>query len=170
MSHCVKRFKRSKHTTGNYTECHCLNLFSIERICKKCPESWRLFENKCYYFSSRMLTWSSGRAWCRTQGGDLLIVDSEPEQVEDSRALFQKSVSRHHLICVIFLSFRTLFLRPVGLWIRAAPGCGSVWQMQRRRVNGSGWTAAQSLQICSKSKHRGTVRVLLVLMQMTFFS
>ncbi|XP_045925754.1 CD209 antigen-like protein B [Micropterus dolomieu] len=51
-----------------------------ERICKKCPDSWKLFEAKCYYFSSRRLPWSSSRAWCQTQGGDLLIINSEPEQ------------------------------------------------------------------------------------------
>uniref|UniRef100_A0A3B4YA89 Asialoglycoprotein receptor 1-like n=1 Tax=Seriola lalandi dorsalis TaxID=1841481 RepID=A0A3B4YA89_SERLL len=52
----------------------------LQRICKKCPDSWRLLETKCYYFSSRMLSWSSSRAWCRTQGGDLLIINSEQEQ------------------------------------------------------------------------------------------
>lgn len=28
-----------------------------------------------------MLAWGSGRAWCQTQGGDLLIVNNEDEQV-----------------------------------------------------------------------------------------
>ncbi|XP_051273904.1 C-type lectin domain family 4 member M-like [Dicentrarchus labrax] len=51
-----------------------------ERICRKCQDTWRLFENKCYYFSSRTLTWIYSRAWCQTQGGDLLIIESEPEQ------------------------------------------------------------------------------------------
>nr|XP_046232127.1 C-type lectin domain family 4 member M-like [Scatophagus argus]XP_046232128.1 C-type lectin domain family 4 member M-like [Scatophagus argus] len=63
-----------------------------ERVCKRCEDSWRVFENKCYYFSSRVLTWSSSRAWCQTQGGDLLTIDSEPEQNfvhETSRALDQ---------------------------------------------------------------------------------
>uniref|UniRef100_A0AAQ4RPR5 C-type lectin domain-containing protein n=1 Tax=Gasterosteus aculeatus aculeatus TaxID=481459 RepID=A0AAQ4RPR5_GASAC len=57
---------------------------STERICRKCLDGWRLFENKCYFFSSQTLTWSSSRSWCRTQGGDLLVVDSQPEQVEDN--------------------------------------------------------------------------------------
>ncbi|XP_071318296.1 CD209 antigen-like protein B [Trachinotus anak] len=60
--------------------CPVVNQRTKERICKKCPDSWRLFETKCYYFSSRMLNWSSSRAWCRTQGGDLLIINSEQEQ------------------------------------------------------------------------------------------
>ncbi|XP_039645018.1 C-type lectin domain family 4 member E-like [Perca fluviatilis] len=61
-----------------------------ERICKKCPDSWHQFETKCYYFSSQQLTWSSSRAWCQTRGGDLLVVNSQPEQrfvFESSRAV-----------------------------------------------------------------------------------
>ncbi|KAM6963927.1 C-type lectin domain family 4 member E-like [Tautogolabrus adspersus] len=76
--------------------CPVVNHKTKERNCKRCPDSWRLFENKCYYFSSRTLTWGSSRAWCQTQGGDLLVIDSEPEQIfifESSRAL-QQSGSR----------------------------------------------------------------------------
>ncbi|KAM9837885.1 uncharacterized protein ACBR49_018508 [Aulostomus maculatus] len=51
-----------------------------ERICRTCDRGWRLFQMKCYHFSTRALTWRSSRAWCRTQGGDLLIINSEPEQ------------------------------------------------------------------------------------------
>ncbi|KAG7219809.1 hypothetical protein INR49_005831 [Caranx melampygus] len=60
--------------------CPVVNQKSRERMCKKCQDSWRLFETKCYYFSSRMLSWSSSRAWCQTQGGDLLIINSQQEQ------------------------------------------------------------------------------------------
>ncbi|KAI3365718.1 hypothetical protein L3Q82_010159 [Scortum barcoo] len=72
--------------------CPVVNHKTKERLCTKCPDGWRLFENKCYYFSSRTLTWSSSRAWCQTQGGDLLIINTEPEQsfiFESSLALQQ---------------------------------------------------------------------------------
>ncbi|XP_040923077.1 C-type lectin domain family 10 member A-like isoform X2 [Toxotes jaculatrix] len=72
--------------------CPVVNQRTKERICKKCHDSWRQFETKCYYFSSRVLSWSSSRAWCRTQGGDLLIINSEQEQnfvFDASRALEQ---------------------------------------------------------------------------------
>ncbi|XP_070783695.1 CD209 antigen-like protein B [Enoplosus armatus] len=76
--------------------CPEVNHKTRERICKKCPDSWRLFDTKCYYFSSRMLAWSSSRAWCRTQGGDLLIINSEPEQsfVFGSSQALEQSGSR----------------------------------------------------------------------------
>ncbi|XP_030019105.1 asialoglycoprotein receptor 1-like [Sphaeramia orbicularis] len=60
--------------------CPVVNLTTKERMCKKCHKDWRQFQTKCYYFSSRMLTWSSSRAWCQTKGGDLLIINSKEEQ------------------------------------------------------------------------------------------
>ncbi|KAK5906383.1 hypothetical protein CgunFtcFv8_002255 [Champsocephalus gunnari] len=76
--------------------CPVANHDTKERICKKCQESWRLFETKCYYISSRRLTWSSSRDWCQTQVGDLLIINSEPEQsfVSESSKSLEPSSSR----------------------------------------------------------------------------
>ncbi|XP_042254021.1 asialoglycoprotein receptor 1-like [Thunnus maccoyii] len=70
------------HSVNRSLDLYCpvVNQKTKERICKKCPDSWRLFQTKCYYFSSRLLTWSSSRAWCQTHGGDLLVINSEPEQ------------------------------------------------------------------------------------------
>ncbi|KAJ0060379.1 hypothetical protein NL108_010165, partial [Boleophthalmus pectinirostris] len=55
--------------------------FVSERMCKKCSEGWTLFQSKCYYFSSRTLSWSSSRAWCQTHRAELVIINSEEEQV-----------------------------------------------------------------------------------------
>ncbi|XP_036938240.1 asialoglycoprotein receptor 1-like isoform X2 [Acanthopagrus latus] len=78
------RRNETERMEANYRslDLHCpvVNHKTKERICTKCPDSWRLFENKCYYVSSRKLTWSSSRSWCQTQGGDLLVIDSQPEQ------------------------------------------------------------------------------------------
>ncbi|CAL8308697.1 unnamed protein product [Boreogadus saida] len=60
--------------------CPVVNSNTNERVCKNCPEDWRLFQTMCYYFSSRTLTWPASRAWCRTQGGDLLVVNTKQEQ------------------------------------------------------------------------------------------
>ncbi|XP_049419305.1 CD209 antigen-like [Epinephelus fuscoguttatus] len=76
--------------------CPVVNHKTKERMCRTCHDGWTLFERKCYYFSSRMLTWSSSRAWCQTQGGDLLVINSEPEQsfvLESSRTLESSSSS-----------------------------------------------------------------------------
>ncbi|XP_056152680.1 CD209 antigen-like [Lampris incognitus] len=60
--------------------CPVVNQKTNERICKRCHGSWKLFQNRCYYFSSRTLTWKASRAWCQTQGGDLLIINTKQEQ------------------------------------------------------------------------------------------
>ncbi|CAL8302001.1 unnamed protein product [Lota lota] len=60
--------------------CPVVNRNTNERVCKTCPENWRLFQTTCYYFSSRALTWPASRSWCRTQGGDLLVVNTKQEQ------------------------------------------------------------------------------------------
>ncbi|XP_054455470.1 asialoglycoprotein receptor 1-like [Anoplopoma fimbria] len=90
----IDSIKEAFHSLDLY--CPVVNLNTKERICRKCPDSWSLFENKCYFFSSRLQTWSSSRAWCQTQGGDLLIINSEPEQsfVFESSQTLQPSSSR----------------------------------------------------------------------------
>ncbi|XP_029312362.1 CD209 antigen-like protein A [Cottoperca gobio] len=84
--------KEAHHSLDLY--CPVVNHKIKERICKKCHDSWRQFETRCYFFSSRTLTWSSSRAWCQAQGGDLLIINSGPEQsfvFESSQALEPRS-------------------------------------------------------------------------------
>ncbi|MBN3291551.1 CLC4E protein, partial [Polypterus senegalus] len=46
-----------------------------------CPQSWMLFNSKCYLFSSNMLTWAEGLDGCRQNGAHLVIIESEQEQV-----------------------------------------------------------------------------------------
>ncbi|XP_026206459.1 C-type lectin domain family 4 member M-like [Anabas testudineus] len=74
----VQLMNEAYHSLDLY--CPVVNQKTRERLCKKCDNSWKQFQMRCYYFSSRKLSWSSSRAWCQTQGGDLLIVNSEEEQ------------------------------------------------------------------------------------------
>ncbi|XP_062416239.1 asialoglycoprotein receptor 1-like [Pungitius pungitius] len=104
LSHQLTQLQEQKRDMESVREafrsldlyCPVVTPWTKERICRKCPDSWRLFENKCYFFSSQTLTWSSSRAWCRTQGGDLLIVNSQAEQsfVFQSGPVPQPSCSR----------------------------------------------------------------------------
>ncbi|XP_078146874.1 uncharacterized protein LOC144542971 [Centroberyx gerrardi] len=74
----MRSMNEAYHSLDRY--CPVVNQKTNERICKKCHDSWKLFQTKCYYFSSRTLAWRSSRAWCQTQGGDLLIINSQQEQ------------------------------------------------------------------------------------------
>ncbi|XP_072312983.1 uncharacterized protein [Eucyclogobius newberryi] len=60
--------------------CPVVNQNTQERVCKKCADGWSLFQSKCYYFSSRSLSWSSSRVWCQTHSADLIIINTEEEQ------------------------------------------------------------------------------------------
>ncbi|MBN3321212.1 CLC4E protein, partial [Atractosteus spatula] len=51
-----------------------------ERVCQYCPQGWELFNSKCYYFSTDKLSWSDSGKGCKTQGANLLIIDSREEQ------------------------------------------------------------------------------------------
>nr|XP_015193377.1 PREDICTED: C-type lectin domain family 4 member F-like isoform X1 [Lepisosteus oculatus] len=51
-----------------------------ERLCQYCPQGWELFNSKCYYFSTDKLSWTDSRKSCKTQGANLLMIDSREEQ------------------------------------------------------------------------------------------
>ncbi|XP_072570731.1 uncharacterized protein [Paramormyrops kingsleyae] len=51
-----------------------------------CPQGWMLFRNKCYLFKGNhknqnefQANWTFARNWCRTQGGDLAVIDDQYE-------------------------------------------------------------------------------------------
>ncbi|KAL4617320.1 macrophage mannose receptor 1-like [Arapaima gigas] len=51
-----------------------------------CPQGWNLFKNKCYMFKGNHLhehefkaNWTVAQQWCRTQGGDLAVIDDQYE-------------------------------------------------------------------------------------------
>uniref|UniRef100_A0A8C4XGY4 C-type lectin domain-containing protein n=1 Tax=Erpetoichthys calabaricus TaxID=27687 RepID=A0A8C4XGY4_ERPCA len=57
----------------------CSSLFShpTEWQCAFCPESWLLFNTKCYYFSTNKLTWNKSRDFCTSMGGHLVIIETK---------------------------------------------------------------------------------------------
>ncbi|XP_074546917.1 uncharacterized protein LOC141805663 [Halichoeres trimaculatus] len=48
-----------------------------------CPEGWLRFNNKCFLFKGKKnelkANWSYARSWCKDQGGDLAVIDSQYE-------------------------------------------------------------------------------------------
>ena len=49
---------------------------------KKSADGWEYFSGKWYYFSTYKKTWTASKDACVTKGGDLVIIESEKEQVE----------------------------------------------------------------------------------------
>ncbi|MGH0120300.1 UNVERIFIED_CONTAM: hypothetical protein FKN15_060708 [Acipenser sinensis] len=50
------------------------------RVCEACPQTWELFNGKCYYFSTDRMNWTSSRDNCTSLGGHLVIIESDGEQ------------------------------------------------------------------------------------------
>uniref|UniRef100_A0A3P9QDW7 CD209 antigen-like protein E n=1 Tax=Poecilia reticulata TaxID=8081 RepID=A0A3P9QDW7_POERE len=48
---------------------------------KQCPDGWTRFGCSCYFKSKDKTTWSDSRTYCQQQGADLVIINSEAEQV-----------------------------------------------------------------------------------------
>ncbi|MBN3316921.1 C209E protein, partial [Atractosteus spatula] len=65
--------------------CHCLRSPCTERLCKLCPQGWDFFQSKCYRFSTGRRSWRDSQADCRSQGADLVVIDSRLEQLFISR-------------------------------------------------------------------------------------
>uniref|UniRef100_A0A3Q4GFY4 C-type lectin domain family 4 member M-like n=1 Tax=Neolamprologus brichardi TaxID=32507 RepID=A0A3Q4GFY4_NEOBR len=65
--------------------------------CKHCPAGWILMNSVCYYFplkSNEIKTWKESRDFCQLQGGDLIIIDSQDEEVyyyEDASGMMPQS-------------------------------------------------------------------------------
>ncbi|KAJ4933214.1 hypothetical protein JOQ06_030049 [Pogonophryne albipinna] len=48
---------------------------------KTCPEGWRKFDCSCYLLSTEKASWQQSRQNCTARGADLVIVDSDEEQI-----------------------------------------------------------------------------------------
>ncbi|XP_036810063.1 C-type lectin domain family 4 member E-like [Oncorhynchus mykiss] len=54
---------------------------SFQLTAKTCTEGWQRFGCSCYYISTEVNTWDYARQDCLNRGADLVIVNSEDEQV-----------------------------------------------------------------------------------------
>lgn len=52
-----------------------------DRLCRPCPWDWTLFQEKCYFFSKSQRNWNDSSTTCKEKGAQLVIVDSDEEQV-----------------------------------------------------------------------------------------
>ena len=60
---------------------------SIQGPKTSCPEGWQRFRSSCYYMGPLRSNWSSGKEYCKREGGDLVILNS-PEKKDFINSLF----------------------------------------------------------------------------------
>lgn len=46
-----------------------------------CPSGWVLFASRCYYISSRRMSWDESRRDCLQRASDLVVIETRLEQV-----------------------------------------------------------------------------------------
>jgi C-type lectin domain family 6 protein A len=50
---------------------------------RTCPEGWQKFESSWYFLSTETKTWKESREDCLERGADLVIINSDKEQVSE---------------------------------------------------------------------------------------
>uniref|UniRef100_A0A3P8QR91 C-type lectin domain-containing protein n=1 Tax=Astatotilapia calliptera TaxID=8154 RepID=A0A3P8QR91_ASTCA len=53
----------------------------LDDPCYECEDGWKQHGENCYFFSTRKSSWDASRTVCRTQGGDLVKIDSSEDYV-----------------------------------------------------------------------------------------
>uniref|UniRef100_A0A669BYQ4 C-type lectin domain-containing protein n=1 Tax=Oreochromis niloticus TaxID=8128 RepID=A0A669BYQ4_ORENI len=82
MEKITKEIETTRSRLSMISKLHCL--LETGDGCKHCPAGWILMNSVCYYFplkSNIMKTWKESRDFCQLQGGDLIIIDSQDEEV-----------------------------------------------------------------------------------------
>lgn len=58
--------------------------FSAGCHCSECGEGWLKYRKSCFFFSKERRNWQQGRKMCRKKGGDLVVIDNDAVQVNQS--------------------------------------------------------------------------------------
>ncbi|XP_042290962.1 C-type lectin domain family 4 member E-like [Thunnus maccoyii] len=87
-----KNFTETLNLTQNMVPPSCPKPpeIKLNDSCPKCDKGWEQHGGKCYYFSITNSSWEESRRYCRSQGGDLVKIDSREEQTFLSKKLSDK--------------------------------------------------------------------------------
>uniref|UniRef100_A0A3Q2ZHN1 C-type lectin domain-containing protein n=1 Tax=Kryptolebias marmoratus TaxID=37003 RepID=A0A3Q2ZHN1_KRYMA len=75
------------------TESSPSRLPAVAAQCQPCRTGWVLFEEKCYLFTDQnhyWKSWGGSRRFCQSEAADLVVVDSQREQVRSDASTFLK--------------------------------------------------------------------------------
>ncbi|XP_071261148.1 C-type lectin domain family 12 member B-like, partial [Salvelinus alpinus] len=57
----------------------------LTNLKQTCPEGWQKFESSWYFLSTETKTWNESREDCLERGADLVIINSDKEQVRERK-------------------------------------------------------------------------------------
>ncbi|XP_058513926.1 C-type lectin domain family 4 member G [Ochotona princeps] len=67
------------------------NVQSQNGSCEPCPESWRVFEGSCYFFSEKKASWQEAQQQCALASAHLVVIGSLEEQ-----GFLNRNIQRDH--------------------------------------------------------------------------
>ncbi|KAJ8338949.1 hypothetical protein SKAU_G00357350 [Synaphobranchus kaupii] len=101
-----------------------------------CPEGWKLFGNKCYLFKGDhknenefRANWTFAKDWCRTQKGDLVVIDSPYEN--DFVASYLED-----LVMPVWIGLSDIIHEGKFAWIDGSPVKYTNWAEKEPNNNG----------------------------------
>lgn len=53
----------------------------------QCPAGWMEINSRCYFLSTESKTWEDSRKYCQSKDADLVVINSEQEQVQYSESV-----------------------------------------------------------------------------------
>uniref|UniRef100_A0A8C4EQW8 C-type lectin domain-containing protein n=1 Tax=Dicentrarchus labrax TaxID=13489 RepID=A0A8C4EQW8_DICLA len=71
----------SKQGESLHESCGSVMCLYVYLTVKTCPEGWKMFNYICYLLSTESGTWDKAREDCRNRGADLVVIDSEEEEM-----------------------------------------------------------------------------------------
>ncbi|KAM4904595.1 C-type lectin domain family 6 member A-like [Sylvia borin] len=89
-------------------ECNSVLPQGTERGWTCCPKGWRRFQRSCYFLSTYMMSWAESEQNCTGMGSQLVVINSEAEQVFLSDQIKKHSERENFYI--------GLFAEKVGQW------------------------------------------------------
>ncbi|XP_069039097.1 C-type lectin domain family 4 member M-like [Lepisosteus oculatus] len=78
LNQALTEMNRTIATLNRY--CPVTKPATLERACQSCPQGFVFYNTRCYFFSSEIKNWNDSRTACRSQGADLVIIESRQEQ------------------------------------------------------------------------------------------
>uniref|UniRef100_A0A672Z8P0 Hepatic lectin-like n=1 Tax=Sphaeramia orbicularis TaxID=375764 RepID=A0A672Z8P0_9TELE len=104
-----------------------------------CDEAWERHGEKQYYFSTFKSSWNIGRRFCKEFGADLVKIDSEEEQVNDTQTSPLPHVSDEDKFWIGLTDSKT---EGKWVWVDGSPLKKRLqfWWNDRRNMEPDNWT------------------------------
>ncbi|XP_006023404.1 C-type lectin domain family 17, member A-like isoform X1 [Alligator sinensis] len=93
----------------------------------KCPSNWKMFEENCYYFSNQSKNWKDAKQFCTDNGSDLVVVNTENEQL-----FLKMHVNRSS---TYWLGLSDTVREGNWVWVDGSPIITSFWLVPRNTDN-----------------------------------